>query len=172
MVDSIREQIAAIDKGRDTTLELVAKTVQPLARAAYLLLRTAGTDVGRFRKHKEFHSGEILIRRVGNRWSSEIEVYYDGQLVLHFNDNLSWITHIDSGDKRKYLFFFRRGEWQQVVVDEYRKLASMNLRRNFDVGGESCRWFNHDIGVCGKYENPICPCEDYEEDEEADESGR
>ena len=165
MVESIREQIDAIDKGRAATMELVAKTVQPLARAAYLLLRTAGTDVGRFRKRKEFRSDKILIRRIGNRWSNEIEVHYDGQLVLHFDDHLSWISRMDREDKRKYLFFFRGGEWQQVVVDEYRTLASMNLRRNFDIDGESCDWFDHDAGACGRYESRVCPCEDYTEEE-------
>lgn len=164
MSDSIREQIAAIDKGRDATMELVAKTVQPLARAAYLLLRTAGTDVGRFRKHKEFRSDRILIRSVGKRWSNEIEVHYDGQLVLHFDDNLSWISRLDREDKRKYLFFFRGGEWQQVVVEEYRKLASMNLRQNFDIDGDSCDWFDHDADACSRYESRVCPCEDYTEE--------
>jgi len=138
MVDSIREQIAAIDKGRDATMELVAKTVQPLAKAAYRLLSAAGTDVGRFRKHKEFRFDKILIRRVGKRWSNEIEVHYDDQLVLHFDDSLSYISRIDREDKRKYLFFFRGGEWEQVVVEEYRRQVSINLRKNFDVGGESC----------------------------------
>jgi len=165
MDESIREQIAAIDKGRDATMELVAKTVQPLARAAYLLLRTAGTDVGRFRKHKEFVSDKISIRRIGKHWSDEIEVYYDGQLVLHFDDHLSWISRIDREDKRKYLFFFRGGEWQQVVVDEYRTLASMNLRQNFDIDGESCDWFDHDAAACSRYESRVCPCEDYTEEE-------
>ena len=164
MVDSIREQIAVIDKGRAATMELVAKTVQPLARVTYLLLRTRGTDVGRFRKHKEFRFDKILIRRVGKRWSNEIEVHYDGQLVLHFDDSLSYISHIDREDKRKYLFFFRGGEWEQVVVEEYRKQASINLRQNFDVGGDSCDWFDHDAGACSKYEDPTCPCEDYTEE--------
>ena len=164
MSDSIREQIAAIDKGRAATLELVVRTVQPLAKAAYRLLKAAGTDVGRFRKHKEFHSGKILVRGTGKRWREEIEVHYDNQLVLHFDDFLPFLSHMDGADRRQYLFFFRGGEWEQVIVEEYRKLSSMSLRQNFDVSGESCDWFDHNLGACSRYESRVCPCEDYTEE--------
>ena len=165
MSNSIREQINAIDKGRAATLELVTNTVQPLAKAAFRLLKAAGTDVGRFRKHKEFHSGKILIRETGKRWRQEIEVHYDNQLVLHFDDFLPLLSRMTMIDKKQYLFFFKGGEWEQVIVEEYRELSSMSLRQNFDVSGESCGWFDHDAGACSKYENRVCPCEDYTEEE-------
>lgn len=136
MSEPIQEQIKVIDEERNAAMELVAKTIQPLARVVCLLLQTRGTDVGWIKKHKEFGFGGVLISRVGSRWSNEIEVFYDGQLVLHFNDYLAWISHIDRGDKRKYLFFYKGGEWQQAVVDEYRLSATANLHQNFDVGGE------------------------------------
>lgn len=163
MSDSIQEQIATIDKRRDATMELVAKTVQPLARVAYLLLTTEGTDIGRFRRSKEFRFDKVLIKRVGGRWSQEIEVHYNGQLVLHFNDHLSWISRMDREDKRKYLFYFKSGEWKQILVEKYRQLASMNLRQNFDIDGELCDWFNHNTGACDKHEDVTCPCEEYME---------
>lgn len=164
MSKSIQEQISTIDKGRAATLELVTKTVQPLAKAAYRLFTAAGTDVGRFRKHKEFHSGKILVREIGKRWRKAIEVHYDNQLVLHFDDFLPMLSHMDRIDKRQYLFFFRGGEWEQIIVEEYRRLSSMSLRQNFDVSGELCDWFDHDMGACGKYESRVCPCEDYTEE--------
>lgn len=164
MSDTFREQIEAIDNGRDATMELVARTIQPLARVSYLLLRTLGTDSGWWRKKREARFGKILIRRVGGRYSSEVEVLYEGKLVLHFDDHLSWISHIDRGDKRKYLFFYSGGEWQQAVVDEYQKTASINLRQNFDVDGAWCIWYDTDIGFCSKYKDPVCPCTDYKEE--------
>lgn len=164
MKKSIREQLVAIDNGRDATMELLATTVKPLARVAYLLLRTAGTDVGRIRKRKEYRLGGFLIKRPKGRWNSEIEVYYGGKLVFHFNDNLSWITIVDRADNKKYLFYYRGGDWQQAMVDEYRKLATANLSQNFDIDGDRCDYFNHDTGVCGKHEDPSCPCEEYKEE--------
>jgi hypothetical protein len=94
----------------------------------------------------------------------EIEVWFDGQLVLHFNESLRFLRVLDKTNTRQYLYLYRSGDWEQLLVEEYREFVSMTLRESFDLDGELCYWFDHNTGACSKYENPICPCVDYKEE--------
>ena len=167
MSHSIKGQIESIESGRATGIRLVQDRIQPLARVASRLLRDAGRKTGFIRKRLEFRSGQILIRNVKKGFfpDRETEVWYDGQLVLHFDESLRFLRVLDKTNTRQYLWLYRSGDWEQLLVEEYREFASMTLRENFDLDGELCRWFDHNTGACGKYENPICPCADYSEEE-------
>lgn len=164
MTESVKDQINAIERARSAAIKHVENTVQPLARAAKRILDNHGVETKRFwfrGKKKEYSRDKLTIVQKGGKYSSKpIEIFYEDKMVMEFDSYFTWADKIDK--KRIYLFFYRGGAWEQMIIDEYRRLAALTLQQNYYMTGEECDWFNHDDGACGKHEFGYpCPCEDF-----------
>jgi hypothetical protein len=166
---SIKDQVKAIDRQSCEIIRQLEVTVQPLARATEALLRTFGHKRGHHflgKRRLEYRSDGLYILKYIDIFSDDdVQVFYEGALVLKFDDLLDLI---DLGRRRerdrKYLFVYRPGPWEQKVVSEYRRAKLVGLKDNYGVDDEDCKWFNHDTGGCGAESglDHECPCPDFE----------
>lgn len=130
MDESIKKQLEDIDRKRSEIRKKLELEVQPLARAAKALFRKLGKKKGFIRKVTEFRAGDLIISGRGY-FHDKVTVHYKGDLVFQFDAGLCYLN-ID-GAGRKLLMVYKSGEWEDLVVQEYRKMTMGDLEEKFDL---------------------------------------
>ena len=136
---TIKDELLSIEKERTATIVKIEQNIQPLAKAVVKILEDFGTKKakGWFGKGRtEYRSKKLTITQKGGRYSSNpIKVFYDSKLVFEFDNQITWMDLTKAN--RRYLYFYKDGEWEQYVVDEYRRMAFVNLQKNYGVKEKS-----------------------------------
>lgn len=133
MDENIKTQLDDIDKKSSKIRKKLELEVQPLAYAAKALFRKLGKKKGFIRKVTEFRAGDLIISGRGY-FHDKVTVHYKGDLVFQFDDGLCYLD-ID-GAGRKLLMVYKSGEWEDLIVQEYRKMAMGDLEDKFDISDD------------------------------------
>lgn len=139
MGESIKKQLKDIDQKSSKIRKKMELEVQPLARAVKRLLYTSGAKRGFIRSYvfgrgrRKFHSEDLEISGEGY-FTDKISVSYKGEVVFYFDTSLCYADISDS--KWGYLITYKSGEWEDLIVQEYRKMAMGDLEDKFDIDGD------------------------------------
>lgn len=136
MDESIKKQLEDIDRKSSKIRKKLELEVQPLARAVRRLLYDVGTKRGFVRSllllggKRKFHSGDLKIDGKGH-FIDKISVSYKGDIVFYFATSLCYASVRDS--EWDHLIIYKSGEWEDLVVQEYRKMIMGDLEEKFDL---------------------------------------
>lgn len=139
MDESIRKQLKDIDQKSLKIRKKIELEVQPLAYATKRLLYDLGTKRGFVRSFifgggkRKFHSGDLEISGEGY-FANKILVSYKGDVVFYFAVSLCHASVHDS--KWDHLITYKSGEWEDLIVQEYRKMVMGDLEDKFDISDD------------------------------------
>lgn len=139
MDESIKKQLEDIDLESKKVRRKLELEVQPLARAVKRLLCDLGTKRGFVRGFilgrgkSKFSSGDLVVTGEGY-FVDKILVRYKGDIVFYFNTSLCYVGTRDS--EWDNLIAYKSGEWEDLIVQEYRKMVVGDLGERFDISNE------------------------------------
>ena len=136
MDENIKKQLEDIDRESKRIRKKLELEVQPLARAVKRLLYDLGTKRGFVRSFilgggkRKFSSGDLeisgegyLINRISVRYKGDVVFYFDTSLCYAVAHDLKWDN----------LIVYKSGEWEDLIVQEYRKMSMGILEEAFDM---------------------------------------
>lgn len=132
----IKQQLRDIDLKSSKIRKKLELEVQPLARAVRRLLYDLGTKRGFVRSFirgggkRKFRSGDLEITGEGY-FIDKILVRYKSDIVFHFATSLCHASIRDS--EWDHLIVYKSGEWEDLIVQEYRKMSMGILEEAFDI---------------------------------------
>lgn len=136
-LEEIKENFESINREEQEYVAKLENLVQPIALAAKKLMYRKGKDRGRFfNKRRELTFDKFLLTQKRTIYGKgNLNLYYDGSLVMEF-DNWFPMTSDFTNTKKQYLFFFREGPWMTELVREYYRVMLEVLKENFSMKGE------------------------------------
>ena len=135
MDENIKKQLEDIDMKSKRLRKKLELEVQPLARAVRRLLYDLGTKRGFVRSFilgggkRKFHFGDLEIEGKGY-FIGKILVRYKDDIVFYFDTSLCYASHDLDGNN---LISYKSGEWENLIVQEYRKMVMGTLEEAFDI---------------------------------------
>lgn len=139
MSESIKKQLDDIDRKSSKIRKKLELEVQPLACAVKRLLYELGTKKGFVRGFilrggkRKFRSGDLEVIGEGY-FADKILVHYKDDIVFHFDISLCYASIRDS--EWDHLIVYKSGEWEDLIVQEYRKASMSILEEKFDISND------------------------------------
>lgn len=139
MSESIKKQLEDIDIKSKKIRRKLELEVQPLACAVKRLLYDLGVKRGFVRTvifgrgERKFCSGDLEVIGKGY-FVDKISVSYKGDVVFYFKTSLCY-ANVRSLEWDN-LMVYKSGEWEDLIVQEYSKMATLSLEEKFDISDD------------------------------------
>lgn len=136
-LEEIKTKFESINREEQEYVAKLENLVQPIALAVKKLMYRKGKDRGRFfNKRRELTFDKFLLTQKRTICGlSDLSIYYNGDLVMKFDDWFSMVSNF-TNTKKQYLFFFHEGPWMTKLIKEYYRVMLEVLKENFNMNGE------------------------------------